>query len=134
MGVLLIRRLEADGCLGQLPDFLPAMNCSGFSFMVTRWLLWLHASQPCSREKEMWEGTAFPFPLHWSSQTSAYVSLARLWKLPATSSRHSAGMKRKVRKSPGMASVVTQQLSGAESGPALLILNVTILSCSPLPI
>lgn len=78
MGVLLIRRLEADGCLGQLPDFLPAMNCSGFSFMVTRWLLWLHASQPCSREKEMWEGTAFPFPLHLSSQTSACVSLARL--------------------------------------------------------
>lgn len=84
-GVLLIGGLKADDCLRQLPEFLPALNCSlGFSFMVTRWLLWLHPSPPGSREKGTWEGAAFPFPPYFSSQTSAWVSLARLWTLLAT--------------------------------------------------
>lgn len=92
VGVLLIG-LEADDCLWQLPEFLPALNCSlGFSFMVTRWLIWLHPSPPGSREKGMWEGGAFPFPPYFSSQTSAQASLARLWTLLATGNSPKMGL------------------------------------------
>lgn len=87
----------------------------------------------------MWEGAEFPFPPYFSSQTSAQVSLARLWtetllKWDFHFSTHSAGMRRKVKKSPMMLSMVTQRLTRTEPGPAFPIQNAAIPSCLPLPI
>lgn len=142
--MLLIGGLEADDCLRQLPEFLPALNCSlGFSFIVTRWLLWLHPSPPGSREKGMRGGAAFPFPPYFSSQTSAQVSLARLWTLLATGNSPKMGLslfyslcwyEKKGQKIPMMLSMVTQRLTGTEPGPAFSIQNVTIPSCLPFPV